>query len=561
MNNINTKKLFLAAIIFLFIFCAGSTRAAENEILPVDELETGMRGYGKTVLDGQKIDTFPVEILGIMENVMPDQDLILVKAEGETLSHTKIISGMSGSPIYINEKLIGALAYSWSFEKEPIAGVTPIEKIRNASKFSAGAGSGEQFKKITTPLVASGFSENSLEFVTDKFEEIGLPVQYISGGNPGEQELDREAINSLEAGSAVGIQLVRGDLNMAAIGTATEINREEGTIYALGHPFLNAGDIEFPLTAARVQTFVPSLQSSFKIASPENPVGIVTEDRQATVSGKLGGRADLLPVEITLETPGDEFQEKYSIEIIRNEFLTPGLLNSVTANFVQAHLQQLGVNKISTSLELKLAENPDLNISRVASTSSVLDHRPFLQLRNLWRNPFQQPDVEKARVHLTLQKGNKSALISNFWTDRSHVTPGEKLTTFVELTPHRKDKQYLKFNFQLPDNLSCKQVRLSALPAARLASRDPKARSLKQMVKNLNTRKNLTKLAVAIEYPGLNMNFDGQQYNNLPPAFARMFAAGNNQKAQPVTSLIEHTEVSEWSLNGQQTIKLPVKSK
>ncbi len=553
------KKLIVTIIFILTIF-SPSTRSAGAGTLPVNELEAGMRGYGKTVFSGQRVDTFAVEILGVMEKVMPDQDLILIRAEGDTLAHTNIISGMSGSPIYINEKLIGALAYSWAFEKEPIAGVTPVENIKNSTDFSA-VQNNNNLQRITTPLVASGFSDNSLEYIREKFERLKVPVQFIGGGNPGNKELDFEAIENLEAGSAVGIQMVRGDLNMAAIGTATEIDRKTGKVYALGHPFLSAGEIELPMTSARVQTFIPSLQSSFKIASPDRTIGVITEDRQATVTGQLGRQADLLPVNITLDSPDNNINQDYKVEIIRNEFLTPGLLNSVAGSFAQARLQQLGVNKIITEINLEIDELPDLNIFRVASASASLDYQPFQELQQLWMNKFQKPYVKNVDLNITLEKGDKSAQITNLWADRSHVSPGGEVTVYIELDPHREEKQVRSFDFNLPENLPGEEIYLSAVPGPMLTRREPAPENISQLINNLNRKKNHAKLAVAVEYPGLNMNFAGHQYENIPPAIARMFRPDKNRQIRPLPSMIKQTIPTGWSLSGNQSIRLPVKSK
>ncbi len=553
------KKLGFFLILIFSLLAPVAGRGAEAEIMEVEELEAGMRGYGKTVFSGQRVDTFAVEVLGIMEKVMPNQDLILIRGEGDTLAHTNIISGMSGSPIYIDGKLVGALAYSWAFEKEPIAGVTPIKNIREGNELFSSGSDNKDFKKITTPLVTSGFSDDSLGFIREKFDRLGLPVQFISGGNPGKQELNQEAIDELEAGAAVGIQMVRGDLNMAAVGTATEVDRENNQIYALGHPFLNAGRVELPLTTARVQTYIPSLQSSFKIASPDQTIGTVVEDRQATISGRLGEMADLIPVEIGLENPERDIKENYSVEIIRNEFLTPGLLNSVAGNFVQAKIQQLGVNKVTTEIELDIESQLDLHIQRVAAASS-LDYRPFTEIQQLWRNQFTEPHVNDASINIKLEKGNKSARISDLWLDRSHVTPGEEVTIFAELNPHRHKREIVSFDFKMPEDIPGEKVIFSAIPASNLARRLPTPQNFPQLVHNLNQTQSNSRLAIAVEYPGLNMNFGGKQYENISPAMARMFSPSNNRAVQPLPSLRKQTRDTGWNLNGNQSLRIPVKS-
>ncbi|MFP4687594.1 MAG: peptidase S55 SpoIVB, partial [bacterium] len=299
----NKKSIFIRGCAWLFVITVFFVLAVSEsyartgaDTLPVAGIEAGMEGYGRTVFSGTRIDTFAVKVLGVLENVMPGQDLILIRAESDTLHHTNIMSGMSGSPIYIGGRLIGALAYGWSFGKDPIAGVTPIENILKSRQIEYSEPEGA--RRIVTPLIASGFSSAGLESLSENLRARGMPVEIMTGGSDKKEKTSAE----LEAGSAVGVQLVRGDLNLAAIGTVTHVDNE-GRVYAFGHPFLNAGQIDFPMTAASVETTFASLQSSFKIASPLQPLGAITEDRQASIVGELGRQPEMIPVNVELSRP------------------------------------------------------------------------------------------------------------------------------------------------------------------------------------------------------------------------------------------------------------------
>ncbi|MCD5401397.1 hypothetical protein LR013_02225, partial [candidate division NPL-UPA2 bacterium] len=306
--------LLLGQIYLLSLTVPFSLRA-DDGFMGVEELRSGMRGIGRTVFSGTKVEDFDVEILGVLENVWPRGDLILVRLEGGPLERTGVISGMSGSPIYIEGRLIGALAYAWPFSREAIAGVTPIKdmlSIWEADKNIRGdeaSWSWEQpltgesgpgaftLKPLPSPLTLSGFDPQVIREMELTLSRFGFLITQGGGGAAPEKE---EV--SLVPGAAVGVPLIKGDLNATVIGTLTY--RRGDKILALGHPMLFGGTVDLPLSGAYIQALMPSQFISFKLGSATQTVGRISQDRRAAIAGEVGNFARMIPFEVKIEGAG-----------------------------------------------------------------------------------------------------------------------------------------------------------------------------------------------------------------------------------------------------------------
>ncbi len=549
----------LVLVITFLVGSLGPVFALDVPTYGVEELEPGMKGYGLTVYKGQKIEAFRVEILGVLENVMPDQDIILIKASGPLVNKTNIMAGMSGSPIYINDHLIGALAYSWPFEKEPVAGVTPVRDLVNAHREGQAGANGAEIKEITTPLVASGFAASSLDSLRRKLNKRGSRTEVITGGNSG-GDLSGRQKKSLKPGSAVGVQLVRGDLNLAAVGTVTAVDSATGRVYAFGHPFLNGGRLNFPMTAAKVQTYLPSLRDSFKLASPLNPVGAIVEDRQAGIVGRLGESPEMLPVEIELESINEDFQKKYHVEIVRNKQLTPRFLNLVASSFTTRKLNQLGVNLVRTNIELDIADKPDLNLTKLYSSTSAYDPWSFLPVAALWDNPHSTLRVQKARLKISLFSGRREARITDFWTEPSVARRGGELTAYVTVDPYRKPEFTEKFQFSLSGDLQGDKLKLFALPAIKLLKAKPDPANLVQMIDYLNDLRLQNQLAIVLQSSGLNFHIAGKKVEDVPLSFVSPLVGRATEQLAIQPRMQKKIRELNWLLTGDQSLVLPLKS-
>ena len=364
-----------------------SLRAAEN-IMNIDEIVPGMKGYGKTVFTGDRVGMFNVEVLGILRNWEAKSNMILIRMSGDPLEKSGIIAGMSGSPVYIDNRLIGAVAYGWSFAKEAIAGVTPINEMKStllnipteekgislasadwelpsfpqnekepgsqitpllSQELTTGNSRNMKLTQILAPLVVSGVDSGVLQGMQTLFSAYGLyPVQ---GGNyvsvsplSGKGDSISEKAK-LVPGASVAAILVKGDLSAAVVGTVTYV--EGDNILAFGHPFLQTGTADLPMASAYVYAILTSQSNSVKMASPREIVGRIHQDRRAGIAGILGESSHMVPCRIEVEGSQNLV---YDFEIIDNKLLTPSLVLMAAQSAVLSTERRLGEKSVNIKL-------------------------------------------------------------------------------------------------------------------------------------------------------------------------------------------------------------------
>ncbi|MBA3693737.1 MAG: hypothetical protein H0W77_09920, partial [Acidobacteria bacterium] len=417
------KAKFFASLLIISAFCLtifGQTQAKSDsktvnvkmpavQFFPLSELKEGMRGTARTVFRGSAPEEFQVEILGIVPGAVgPKQDMIVGRISGGSADRTSVFAGMSGSPVYIDGKLVGAISYSFPFSKEPICGITPIAQmldifeqkqnlkikakeprafsfaelastdwksnfpigalvVSNSILANTSANSplnqvvGQSFQPIATPISFSGFSQETLNRFAPQLVSVGLfPVSAV-GGAARISPLKVADEATLQGGASVSMQLTRGDYSLAASGTVTM--RDADKIYAFGHPFLSLGTSDLPMSESSVVTVIPSVSNSFKLAVPSAMVGTMTQDRATGVFGKLGQAPKMIPVKINLETSRNG-QETLNFEVVRDEFLTPLLLNMTVYNSIVANERGLGDSMIELKGEIKLKNQQTIKIER-----------------------------------------------------------------------------------------------------------------------------------------------------------------------------------------------------
>ncbi len=330
------------------LLVAAVSLSAQAGFFPLSEIRPGMRATGRTVFSGNQIEEFQAEILGVLENAGPKQSLVLARLSGGPLASTGVLQGMSGSPIYIDGRLAGAVAMAFPYSKEPIAAIRPIEDLIRAGdrtverrlraqvsltdtdltsglepvgSISAG---GARFVDIATPVSFGGFTPTAIEHFTPQLRALGLePQQGISGGGRLQPGLGNPV--SLQPGSMISVQLLAGDMSIGADGTVTHVDGQR--VYAFGHRFLSLGNTEIPFARAEVLALLPSLAASFKISAPREWMGTISDDRSTGVAGELGRRAALIPLSISItphSTSGVAGKRlNYQMEMVSDSVLSP----------------------------------------------------------------------------------------------------------------------------------------------------------------------------------------------------------------------------------------------
>src|SRR5690242_16521868 len=312
----------LALVAFLAALCLnpGILGAPQQpEILPLSQVHPGMPGYAYTIFAGDQIEKFDLEVIGVLDNFLgPKQSIILVQLKGPKVEHTGVVAGMSGSPVYLDGKLAGALSLKLGiFTKEPIAGVTPIQDVLNPPSQAApaqastqqlglpseastrtGLPSGSALEPIETPLVFSGFHPAALQQFANQLQGYGFVAAQGGTASP------RPDDGRLVAGDMAGMVLVQGDASINSACTVTAVQADR--VYLCGHPFLSLGDIQIPMARSRVVTTLSSDLASTKIVNVGGSIGTITGDHLTAVTGKLGAPPAMIPLDLTLLVSGTE---------------------------------------------------------------------------------------------------------------------------------------------------------------------------------------------------------------------------------------------------------------
>jgi hypothetical protein len=442
------RKAVGLPVVYL-LYAALALYAAPPAFFPVKDLRPGMKGVGKTVFQGDKIEDFQVEILGVLENVGPKQSLIIVRVSGGPLEHTGVMQGMSGSPVYIDGKLVGALAFSFPFSKDPIGAIRPIEEmlpVANTPPAVTAPPSNNLFAglskpespngsmiEIATPLSFGGFTRATIDHFAPQLTALGLePRQGVGLGGRVQDRMGNPA--DLHPGSMISVELMTGDLSAGADGTVTYIDGDK--VFAFGHRFLAVGPTGIPFARSEVLALLPNLNSSFKISTPRELMGVISQDRATAVSGTLGKRANLVPVEISMNR-GGRLIDTYHVNMVNDRYLSPILLQMAVFSSIDATERSAGPGSISLKGEIELDGLAPVPVSGTYAGEANLPLQaslaPALPLAYLMQSGFDDLHVKKISLSIDSVDRHKALQIEDVSTSRHEVHPGESIEIYTRL--------------------------------------------------------------------------------------------------------------------------------
>ncbi len=473
-----------------------------DEILTADQLKPGMTGYGLTVFAGARPERFNVEIISVLRNYDPQADMILIRCSGHGLEKTGIAAGMSGSPIYIDGKLIGALAYGWSFTTEPIAGVQPIaQMLRNSGmrtelppadqeqlpppgeEQAAASGGGAAFpvsarpdkgaahrmarsadpidatrlRPLATPLMVSGSSKAAMERLCKRLDGSGL-VPISSGGTGGQDP--RIADARLEPGGTVSIPILSGDMDMCAIGTVTAVIGDR--VLAFGHPMFGEGPVNLPMGVGVIHTFIPSLDSSFKLGSAGPVQGAIRRDESFSILGVRGPKPFMTPMTVTVTSWDGSPTKTYRYEVVDEWYFASSaaefaILSSATADHgtprdLTAHysgrIQFKGFEPYTFSGVDDLSDN-----SGWFGPSWDVGDRIYSPISAMLNNPWGKALVESIQVDIRLVNERAACYLERARLEKSVLLPGEPAVIHLTFERYRKPKLHKTIQVELPADL------------------------------------------------------------------------------------------------------------
>lgn len=552
----------LVALAFTLISFLVPLAAQGPATMAVSEIRAGMKGYGRTVFQGGKIERFEFEVLGVQRNAAPGRSRIMVRASGGPLADTGILAGMSGSPCYIDGKLIGALSTGIAFEKEAVGGITPIaemlDQLRDIPE-TAPSRTPLILPKLEPPKVLkAALSGQMLDFNALMGEAdpqalpmaiagsalgaeaqrlwAGLPITFVavpvlSGG--------REEASPIEPGGMAAITLMQGDLDLAAAGTITFVSGKRVLLF--GHQLFNLGPVDLPLWSATVASTVASYQGSFKMAMPVAPVGALRLDRSSGVAGLLGAEARMVPLRIGLNLGGKRTLN-FRFELMDHPVATPALVATAVAQTLDAHTRGLGFQSLSMQGNIKLAGHPAIQIENVIAdlNPSRMSQYVGAMLQAITLNPFERPVFEGISLTIKAEERLDLTGIAGVRLLKARAKRGEVLPVLVTLQNIQGVRETATFNIQVPSSAAKGKATLMVGDGFSLMAADPDERmievaSLGDVVRLLNgaLRNNHAYALLVQAQPGAGLR--GSRIEGIPPTVASLVSgdgASSDNKLQ-----------------------------
>ena len=453
---------------------------------PLEDIRPGQAAKGRTVFLGTNVEEFDVEILGVLENYSgPKSSIIFGRFSGGPLQRTGVMSGMSGSPVYIDGRLAGAVAFMFPFSTEPLAGIRPIAEMiagfETAGRASATAGADPlddwrevaglprqpaeevasadgQFRPIATPVSLGGFSERTLEVFGDDFRRLGLRPLQGSGG-----ALKQDVESELEPGSMISVGLIRGDMSFTASGTVTHVEGDK--IFAFGHRFLSSGNTAMPMMQASVMTLVPNLSSSFKLSGTGPLIGTISLDREAGIAGELGPGPPMVPCGIRVKQADGRFAT-YSMELVRDPQLMPFLMQLALFSAVNVSEPSLGPLTVRVRGGVEFEESlPRLVLDDIYSGTGGVAQAAALStaapLSYLLRTGHPDVGVRSIELEVEARGSDEYTDLVRGWVSKTQVRPGETVEIRFAAKGPDGDEQVRSVSYQVPVSLPAGNVEVT----------------------------------------------------------------------------------------------------
>jgi hypothetical protein len=610
------KQILNALLLIAF---AGATALAAGpkstpNFFPLDDVRPGLKGYGMSIFQGSKPERFEVEILGMVEGMVnPKQSIIIARLGGPLVDRTGVFAGMSGSPVYIDDKLVGAVAYAFPFAKEPIAGIQPIKYMieifesagdqepRTGQRVSfntltsqsathglpaqtvaqvsprAAASSalipyiGQTITPIATPVSFAGIPQSVIDMFAEDLRRAGIqPIAGIGGGGRISAMVPATE-NTLAPGSSVSAHLIRGDFSVDAAGTVTY--RDGDRIYAFGHPFLTSGQTSWPMTEGSVITVVPNLNNSFKLSVAGNLVGSINQDRSTGIFGKLGDQPKMIPVKLSVRTSRNKL-ETYNLEVVKDSFLTPVLVRIAMASAILATERQIGAQTLNVSGRIRINGQADIildnSFSSPTGVAMFTANSVAQPLAVLLGSGFDAVELQGIELEVTSSDSRSTGVLNRVWIDRTEVRRGETIeiqafarndngSEFVERIPVEipADAPVGQLVVIVGDGASVTQTELRAQAAADFVPKD-----LGQLVRAINRLKKNNRLYIKVMRPTSGALVNNEEMPTLPPSVMATLGSQRTSGGYApisVATLVERELApSKFLIVGQESITVNV---
>jgi hypothetical protein len=600
---------FLAALILVTGLSAAKAQDMPA-IFPLSQVQAGMKCVVYTIFTGDEIEKVDLVVLGVLHNALgPKQDIILVQLLGEKVEHTGVVAGMSGSPVYYEGKLVGALSLKLgAFTKEAIGGVTPIENMLDVEKapehaanvtasaasapaisaqqtntgnlFSAeriplpenfarqtSAGGGQFLVPIETPLISTGLYPETIAQFSKQLSGWGMTM--MAGGTAAASAEDAQ----LKPGDMVGVELIRGDLSITPGCTVTTV--DHGKILACGHPIFSFGNVSMPLARAHVLTTLASAMASTKIITTGGTIGTLTQDRVTAIGGRLGDGPPMIPVDVTLLV-GDA-QKQFHFEVIESPQLTPLLVALATYNGIVGNAAYGEGSTLQLDGEIAIKGHTTVELKDLFAPTDVPVPGGFFVATDvqaifsqIYSNPYEIPHVAGIHLRVTALPERRAATIDDAWVEANEVRPGETVNVKVQLRPYRGAAFVQEFPITIPMQAARGPLQLVISDAETVnrtvqslaASSQGQLPGLEELIKLLNREHQNDRLYATLLQPTPTLMVEDKIMPNAPASAINVL----DQRQTPGGArLLYQSTAGEWSvemhqvISGERTVTITVK--
>jgi hypothetical protein len=589
----------------------------KNDFFNLEDLRPGMKGIGKTCYQGVKPEEFQVEILGVLHGVNPGSNAVLARLSGSHVDKVGVFEGMSGSPVFIDGKLLGAIAFSFSFSKEAICGITPIKEMIESfdAKVESSPGpsaalnrsmlwnyrralqdqamslfipstfggrtqnvissmGGHALMPIATPLSLSGLNGRTLKMFEAQFRAMGMTLLQGSGRatlQTGAQTIGVSEDSPLEPGSNVVVSLVRGDLDISAGGTVTYVDDKK--IYAFGHNMFQLGSTELPMHRARAITVVPSVENSFKILETGGLAGTIRQDRGSGIYGIIGETPRMVPLKILLTTSRG-VQKEYKYELARDSFLTPLLVNVTVYNTIISSERAQGPVTLNVTGTIGIRNERPVEInSRFSSDSSAPSSASLsvaVPLNYIMAAGYKNFDLDKIDLEISSQESDRSAILDSIRVGKNEVRAGEILDLEVSYKKANGEVLQEKYPFKIPENITPGLLNLLVADGDELMSLDEQdegdslvPRDLSQLIRFINNIRKNDHLYMRLFRNEPGVAIKGEGLPGLPPSMLSILRSQRKTGALiPIhssTFMEYELPPSDYMVAGSKVLKVTIK--
>jgi hypothetical protein len=590
-------RYFAPLLILLF-----SHSSIAQTFFPLKDVHPGLKGNGRTVFHGNQIEEFQVEILGVLENLTPKQAIILAKLSGGPLEQTGVMQGMSGSPVYIDGKLLGAVALGFPFSKQAIAGIQPIEQMIADSPFSRQRQAGQtplfqqsqqnpstvlntsqpltpsigSLTEIFTPLALSGFTSRTVQTFANRFHQLGLdPQQGVGAGTPKSQSLTGTVL----PGSMISVQLLSGDMAISADGTVTYVDGRH--VYAFGHRFLDSGGTDLPFARADVIALLPALNSSVKLSAAREWVGSITSDRSTAIAGEIGRPAQTIPFAVSVQSANTS-THRYQMQVINDRLLTPFIIQTAIFSTIDATERTLGAGTLRLRGRVQFEGSvPPLTIHDIFVSDSGLAQQASVDavvpLGFLLGSGFDGLRIKQVSYDLQPVETKRQLRIAQAWASASEVHAGEPVQVTALLQGEDGVEMTRTATYQVPIGTPNGPLNFTVSDAITLNAPDfagisqSSLHSPEQVVEVLNAYRGseAAYLRVWRQQPAFTISgpLPGGEITDPPPSVALILAdPSSSPTSNAALTLLRGSQVAEirmpvndYVVTGAKTVQVEVK--